>query len=64
MRLDGRMDIQSEKSAWSILHSELKTLVLIVLKRNSKGRKTNTQIQAKALIFSLKHKKQATTIEN
>ena len=39
MRLDGRKDIQSGKSAWSVLHSELKTRVLPLLEGNNKGPK-------------------------
>ena len=35
----GKKDIQSVKSAWSILHSELKAHVLPPLEENNKGRK-------------------------
>ena len=41
-RLDGRRDIQSVKSARSILHAELETCVLHPLYGNHKECKTNT----------------------
>ena len=37
MSIDDRKVIQSVKSAWSILHSELKALVLRPLEENIKG---------------------------
>ena len=39
IRLDDRKDIQFVKSAWSILHSELKARALPPLEGNNKGRK-------------------------
>ena len=41
MRLDGKKDIRSVKSAWSVLHAELKSRVLLPLLGNNKGRKIN-----------------------
>ena len=41
MRLDGRKGIQSVKSNWSILHSELKAHVLPPLGKTNKECKTN-----------------------
>ena len=41
MRIDDRKVIQSVKSTWSILHLELKSLVLPPLEGNIKGRKLN-----------------------
>ena len=45
MRLHDRNDIPSLKSAWSLLHSELKAHVQtsLDLERNNEGRKTNTK---------------------
>ena len=43
MRLDGRKDIKSLKSARSILHLKYKAHVLTLLEENNKGRETNTQ---------------------
>ena len=37
MRLDGRKDIQSVKSVWSILHSELKAHIVPLLEGNDEG---------------------------
>ena len=42
MRLGGRKHIQSVRSTWSILHSELKACVLALLKGNNKGCKMDT----------------------
>ena len=42
MRLDGRKGIQSVRSAWSILHSELIAGDLPPLKQSNKGCKTST----------------------
>ena len=42
MRSDGRKDIQSVKSAWSILHSDFKANVLPSLEGSNKRHKTNT----------------------
>ena len=41
MRLDNRMNIQSVKSAWFILHPELKVLAYPYLEGNNKGPKTD-----------------------
>ena len=41
-RLDDRKDIKSVKSAWTVLHSELKAHILIPLDRNNNVSKTNT----------------------
>ena len=43
-RLDGRNDIQSVKSSWSVIHAELKARMLPNLQGYNKGCKTNTQI--------------------
>ena len=42
MRSDGRKDIQSVKSAWSILLSDFKANVLPSLEGSNKRHKTNT----------------------
>ena len=44
MRLDGRKDIQSVKSNWSVLHSDLKAHVVPPLGKTHKECKTNTHI--------------------
>ena len=42
MKLDGRKDIQSVKSAQSILHFKLNARALSPVQENDKGRETNT----------------------
>ena len=42
MRLNGKKDIQSVKSAWSVLHAELKAYALTPLQGYNKRFKTNT----------------------
>ena len=39
-RLDDRKDMQSVKSAWTVLHSELKAHILTPLDRNNNRSKT------------------------
>ena len=41
MRLDDGKDIHCVKSAWSILHSELKAHILHPFEENKKGNQTN-----------------------
>ena len=45
MWLDVRKDVQSVKSAWLILHSELKACFLLPLEENNEGRKTITLLE-------------------
>lgn len=40
MRLDGKKSVYSVRSTWSILHSKVKTHVLIPLEGNNKRGKT------------------------
>ena len=51
MRLDGRKDIQSVKSALSVLHAEFKAHVPRSLQGYNEGRKTNIHTQ---FIFPLR----------
>ena len=44
VRVGGRKEIQSVKSAWSVLIPELKTGVQPALKGNNKGRKIDAHI--------------------
>ena len=46
IRLDAKKNIQSVKSAQSLLHVELITCILTLLMGNNKGRKTNTRSQS------------------
>ena len=41
IRLDGKKDIQSVKSAWSVLSEEFKARILLPLQENNKGCKAN-----------------------
>ena len=43
MRLDGRKDIKSVKSGWSVLHAEIKASYPLY-GGNSKGHRANTHI--------------------
>ena len=45
MKVDGRKDIQSVISAWSILYSDFTAHSLFPEVGNDKGRKTNTHIE-------------------
>ena len=45
MRLDGRKDIQSVKSAWSVLHAELKARVLPLYRGIAKDVKRTHEIE-------------------
>ena len=41
LRLNGRKDMQSIRSAWSVLYAELKARILLPLSENNKERKMN-----------------------
>ena len=49
--LDGRMDIQSVKSAWEVLHAELKACIPPTKYGNNKGCRTNTHTSVDKMII-------------
>ena len=54
MKVDGRKDIHSVISAWSILYPEFTAHSLFPQVGNDKGRKTNTHTQKELLLISFK----------